>query len=464
MIRNNIPMRRGLLGRSALGLSLAMGIAAAGASGTPAFAQKAGAKASAKAPKIEFSKAFAAAAAELDKTVAGASANPAAAAARAQVSAAKTPAEKAAAGAAMDAALGGARAKLVAVNAAATTTGDKLKAGELTRNVGVLTGDVDLQHRGLVAMLNSGGLQPAQAGQIQYLAGVTAYQKRDYAGAISYLRPAMDSGYRDKDGLLQQVLADSYKRTGNTAEVMRLTQQDLRTAQAAGGRPSETSLRTALQAAYDARQAASANDLATQLVRYYPTARSWADGIMIVRALGQFPAQDNLDLMRLMARTGALSKREDYIEYIQDADPRRLPGETLKLIESGVASGQLKANDTFVAEARTTANARVTADRASLPGLERDARSGRATAVTIAGAADAFLSYGQPAKAEELYRIALGKPGVDNARVLTRLGIAQVDQGKFAEAQATFGRVDGQRKPLAQLWATYAASRVQPAG
>ena len=58
-------------------------------------------------------------------------------------------------------------------------------------------------------------------------------------------------------------------------------------------------------------------------------------------------------------------------------------------------------------------------------------------------AGDAFLSYQKPAEAEEFYTLALAKPGVDTPRVLTRLGIAQADQGKSAEAQATFAKVEG---------------------
>ena len=53
----------------------------------------------------------------------------------------------------------------------------------------------------------------------------------------------------------------------------------------------------------------------------------------------------------------------------------------------------------------------------------------------------------------------MGKPGVDQNRVLTRLGIAQIDQGKAAEAQATFAKVQGARAPVAKLWSAYAASK-----
>ena len=63
----------------------------------------------------------------------------------------------------------------------------------------------------------------------------------------------------------------------------------------------------------------------------------------------------------------------------------------------------------------------------------------------------------KPVDAEQFYTLALAKPGVDTGRVLTRLGIAQADQGKYAEAQATFAKVQGPRQPIAQLWALYAA-------
>lgn len=456
-MKSSVEVKRsGLFARTALGVALAMGIAGAATMGEPAMAQRK----NQSGPKIEFSSAFSKAAAELDKALGEASKNPAVQAATKQArdaGAAKNQAAKAAAAAQVDAALGGGKAKLDAAAAAASTSGDKLKLGEMTRTYGVLVDDLAMQHSGLVQMIDSGALQPQAAGQVQYLAGVTAYQQGDYAGVVRYLEPAMASGYRDPDGLIQRLLADSYKRTNNSVAAMKLAEQDIAAAKAAGGKPSEESLRTALQAAYDSKQAASATDLAAQLVQHYPDASSWNAAIAVTRALSSLPAQDNLDLMRLMSRTGAMTQRNDYIEYIENADPRRLPGESLKAIEAGVAAGKLNAGE--VAEWRKVASDRVSADRASLVGLERDARAASATGVTVAGAADAFLSYGEPAKAEDLYKIALNKSGVDRNRVLTRLGISQVDQGKGAEAQQNFAQVQGPRAPMAKLWSAYAATK-----
>ena len=43
---------------------------------------------------------------------------------------------------------------------------------------------------------------------------------------------------------------------------------------------------------------------------------------------------------------------------------------------------------------------------------------------------------------------------------LTRLGIAQVHQAKYDEAQATFGQVSGARTAVARMWSAYAETRV----
>jgi len=449
--------RKFLISRLALAVALSSGMAAALAP-APAFAAKKEAKAGA------FSKEFSAAAADLDKTVSGAATNPAVKAASDKAQAATTDAARTAAAAEVDAALGGVDAKLAAATAAASTPLDKLKAGELTRNVGVLKNDTVMQNKGLVMMIDSGAAQPQTLGQLQWLAGVTAYQSKDYAGAVKYLKPAYDSGYRDQQGMIDKVLADAYKRTNNSGAALQLSTDEIAKAKAAGTKPSDGALRTALQAAYDAKQVGAATDLSAQLVEYYPGVESWKTAFQVTRAINSMGAQESLDVERLMARTGALSTRGDYLSYVQDADPRRLPGEALKIMDQGVSSGKLSASD--VADYKSLAQGRVTADRNSLPSYEKDARSGSATFASINGAADAFLSYEQPAKAEEMYKLALAKaPAAEKDRVLTRLGIAQSDQGKYAEAQSTFAQITSPaRAPVAKLWTAYVKGKANPAG
>ena len=77
----------------------------------------------------------------------------------------------------------------------------------------------------------------------------------------------------------------------------------------------------------------------------------------------------------------------------------------------------------------------------------------------MVAAADALLSYGDDAKAAELYQRALAKPGVDSDVTLTHLGMAQIGAGDYAGAQASLAKVQGKRKPLAALWSIYAKAK-----
>lgn len=130
-----------------------------------------------------------------------------------------------------------------------------------------------------------------------------------------------------------------------------------------------------------------------------------------------------------------------------------------RIIDAGLAAGKLNASDVLVTKAQSTAKAQVGPARTDLAELEGDARAASAKALVAAAAGDMYLNFDEAAKAEEMYTLALTKPDVDTARVLTRLGIAQVGQGKFAEAKTNFDKVEGARAPIADLWGLYAATQ-----
>ena len=146
-----------------------------------------------------------------------------------------------------------------------------------------------------------------------------------------------------------------------------------------------------------------------------------------------------------------------YVAYVQLIDARLYPGETVRVAEQGIAHGALKADDTFVKDALTQARSRLNEVRNSLPGLSKDAAAApKGKVAQIAG--DTYLSFGQADKADELFTLALSKGVVDadKDRLLTRLGIAQIDEGKYADAKATLAQVGGIRAPIARLWTIYA--------
>lgn len=119
-----------------------------------------------------------------------------------------------------------------------------------------------------------------------------------------------------------------------------------------------------------------------------------------------------------------------------------------------------KGSDSYVEEQYKIASGRIAADRADLPALERDAKAGTAAYRTVVAAGDAFLNYGEYAKAALFYEKSLTLAGVDRNLALTRLGIAQIKAGDAASAAANLAQVEGTRAPIAKLWGAYAAQKV----
>jgi hypothetical protein len=462
-------IRSTLFTRSALGLALALGAVA----GTVVVASPAVAKEKAPAaPKIVPSKGFAALYAPMKTALDNAGkrqdvldAKTAVASAAAAVNAATSNTARAAARTNYDAAVKALGDKLTAEKTqldqlvpAISTPDDRLIFGQLAFTLGKLGEDKGLQRKGLQSSVDSGKLAADQALQYNFFVGALSYDMRDWPAARTALQTAITGGYKDND--VESLLAEAYINDNKPAEGLKVLET------AIGARTSavpEEWLRRGVVVAYKAKLADKVTYFGSKLVAGYPTTQNWALAIAVLRDTARYPSQETVDLLRLMDRTNSYLEGRDYVEFIQAADPRRAPGEVMKVLNAGLAAGKLKSNDVFVNEAKTVASGRIAADKASLPAAERDARAPSATAAVVMAAADAYLSYDNPAKAAELYQLALGKPGVDLPRALTRLGIAQTDLGQIPAAQATFAKIEGPRKALAQLWSAYAASKAAPA-
>lgn len=466
-------IRSSLFTRSTLGLALAIGLAAGGLTvSAPVQAQSKKKEKAPEAPKITPTKTFLPAFNALRTAVDNAAKRPDVVAARATVTSventyrtargAKARAEAKTAYDGSLSALGGLLTAemglLEATFAAVGNADDRFLAGQLGLSLGNLANDKSIQRRGLMAMIEGGKLPAAEVAKYQFYVGGLAFDTKDYAGARTAFQAAMAGGYTE--GGVEGLLAEAYINDNQPLEGLKVLQS---AAAKQGSAAPEELLRRGIVVAYKAKLANEAAGFGSKLVAGYPTKENWALTVAVIRDLNKFQSQEQIDLLRIMERTQSFAEARDYVEYIQAADPRRLPGEVLKIVNLGLASGKLSASDVFVSDAKTTSSGRISADKASLVGLERDARAGPASAATVMAAGDAFLSYDDPAKAEALYQIALGKPGVDMARVMTRLGIAQADLGKYAEAQATFAKVTGERAAIAQLWSAYANVKARPA-
>jgi len=367
-----------------------------------------------------------------------------------------------------------AKAKVAAVVAAAETADDRNAAGGLMLTVGTQTDDPAMQRQGLDMMIASGRSDAAKLGQFNFAAYQIANQTDDHAAARKYLEAAIAADY-SFDGTLADgtqkrfgaddmrvMVAESYFDQDDYAGGLTYLKTIIDQRAASGQPVPDTWIRRGLSVAYQNELAPQAIEFARLYAQYHPSEASWSDAISIQRNLVEYDAQATLDLLRLAARTNSLRDGRAYVDYIEAADARRLPAEVKRMVDQAVATGKLKQSDAFVVEVSQIASGRVAAEKADQPALERDARAANGTAVLASAAGDSFLSSGDAAKAEAMYRIALGKPGVDTARVLTRLGIALSDQGKSAEAIEAFGQVQGDRAAIARLWALHVQQKAAP--
>ncbi len=345
-------------------------------------------------------------------------------------------------------------AALPAMDAAIETDDDRFIAGNMTYITGRDTKDRALERKGVGMMLQSGKVPDDAKGSYNMLAGQLAYQDKDWDPARTYILAAIDAGYTENDP--QAIVAETYFNQEKPVEGLKYLGGVINKKVAAGEKVDESWLKRGVAIAYKADLPDASASFANMLVKYYPTPTSWGDAIAIQRNFFNYDSQQLLDLMRLADASKSMRNERDYVDYIDSADARRLPAEVNRVINEGLAAGLLNTKDVFISEAQGIAKGRLAGDKADLAGLESDAVKPTSNAVTATAAGDAFLSYQDYATADKMYTNALTKAGVDMPRVLNRLAIAQIGEGKYDEAKVNLVKVDGPRKQIANLWIIYA--------
>lgn len=351
--------------------------------------------------------------------------------------------------------------QLAPIEASVKTPLDRIIFGQWQYSVGNMAGDAATSTKGLQNMLASGQMPPEKALLVSTMLGQTAYTAKDYPSAIKILGPLVTNpAIQD---VVPEMVAESYAASGQPKQGLEALKSAIAARKAANAAVPDEWYSRAKQIAYNSKLAAESVEWGMLQVQVNPSQMNWLGATeLVLFNQTNFTGQEELDVYRLMDATGSLKLEpkftdRKYVAYLQLIDPRRYPGEAVRIAEQGIATGALKANDTFVKDALAQARPRLTADKASLAGLSKEAAASASGKVSLA-AGDTYLSYGEAAKADELYTLALSKGGVDadKDRLLTRLGMAQIGEGKYAEAKATLAKVGGNRVVIAQLWTSFA--------
>ncbi len=446
---------------SHVAMALALTLGVAGVAGVSAPAEAAQKKKQEKQSSLEISEGFQPHAVAIQELVNGTADNPELQAASEQAmtalnntlsandDAARTAAQSQlqAARARVDQLMGGVTAKMDAARPTLTTPDDKLFFGQMELNVGQKMADFGMQSKGINLMIDSGKLPAEELPRYYYFAGQTAYNAQDYTAARNALQKAVDGGYTENNA--EKLLVDAYFRDDMTAEGLTKLKSMIDARQAAGQPVPEGWAFDGLAASVNQGQTDQAYQwgLLTLQTDSRQQARNQAYKIVEVYT-PNFTDEEQLDLLRLMARDNGITDNRQALTYIELMQPLRRPGEAKTFTDT---SNQLPAGNTMVTEAK-----RVGADRydQTLRELNTDAKS--ASGNEALAVADTYLGYGKAAEAEAMYRKALETGAADKAKAQMGLGIALSDQGKMAEARQAFGEITGgNRASLAKAWIAY---------
>lgn len=441
------------IARGALAVALATGVAAGsmtlGATAAVAKDKKE------KAPKAgEYSAGFKTAAMPLQTTLT--SLEPLQKAAKESTGEAKKAAQ-----AQLKAAAAAAVPQVAAAEAAATTPQDKFTIGNWALSIGSAVGDSKMQQRGIQTMLDSGQIPAASLNDYKFFLGNLAYNNNDYATTVKVMPDVIAANY--PDDIAAEQLAEAYNKMGQPQQGLAALQSAIAARKAANGTVPQDWYSRASSIAYNAKLGAEATSWSREAALAYPTAMNWLAAAQLTREASQFTNQESLDLGRFMARSGAFNAdpkftAREYVEYIEAASKTGISNEVATMAQAGLTAGVLQKSDPFVNDALREGTAAAAKDKAALANDEKTARTapdGKRAAST----GDSYLSFGDAAKAEELFKLAVEKGGIDKDRVMTRLGIAQLDQGKYADAKATFAQVGGMRTDLGKLFAALADAK-----
>jgi len=331
---------------------------------------------------------------------------------------------------------------------------DRFVHGNLTFTTGQQLSDRALQLDGIARMLNSPFLPAVNKPIFLYVEGSYAFDRKEDQLAITKLSESYDLGYRD--GNIELLLGFAYNRQDKAVEAINWMERGIQSSQASGKEIDLDGLLSNMAlAAINSNDVNLINSTFKKILPQTNANTLWHDALAQLIRNSNYSEQENLDILRLMRENDSLLFAQEYVEYVEAIDPRRLPNEVIEVVKDGVAKGHIPQNDITFKDFLDIANGRVAADKADLPSAEADARK-QSTGNAARATADALFSYGEYQRAINMYQLAIEKGGINNDRALTRLGISQVKLGQYDDAKSSFSALTSpNRKNIGDYWMIY---------
>ena len=348
-------------------------------------------------------------------------------------------------------------AAIARARAAAKTPDDSFMVAQFALNSAQASGDQARLSSALDELITTGEAagQLSAADKVKYYGfqGSFAYQAKDYQKTERALSAAVAAGSTNAQDFA--VLADVQAKNGRPADALATIQKLIDANKASGAAiPNEYYARAADIASRGKMPQQFAN-ITTAWLAAYPARQNWHDALMIYRQLAALQGDADLDVLRLGRAAGVLplATQATYIDYAL-AVYLKYPGEAVAVLNEGIKAGKLsKASSKNTAEILALSEPKIGPDRASLPSSVTAANGAKASFKSVETTGDVFYGYNDFAKAAEMYKLALTKPGADPAMGNVRLGAALAQAGDKEGARAAFNAVTtGPYAVIANYW------------
>jgi hypothetical protein len=346
----------------------------------------------------------------------------------------------------------GAEAAIAKARTVATTPDEKYQIAQFALNAAQISGDQAKLSAALDEVISTGEASGrfTQEDRARYypFQGQFAYQAQNFPKAVEAMNKAVAAG--SKDSNVYVIIADSQSRNGQTAEAGASIQKAIDAERAAGKVPPESWFELGSRAAATAAQTETFVKVSTQWLAAYPSKKVWANVLNNYRAVGKLNQQVDVDLLRMARASGAIAMMpaREYNDLLLGVY-RAYPAEAVAVIQEGVAAKKLSMSDRDAKELLPISEGKVAQEKKT---LEADTKAAAAPAAKFNQAmsmGDVWYGYKDYARAAELYKVALTKPGVDANLANLRLGAALAQGGDKAGALAALNNVT--TRPLADL-------------
>jgi tetratricopeptide (TPR) repeat protein len=340
------------------------------------------------------------------------------------------------------------QAKAAAAETVASTKDDHYLIAQFQLQAGVANNDKAAIAAAIDKIAASGVLDTAKVSALYVGLGGSYFNDKQYPQASAAYQRALALDPRNLEA--GKMVGEALFAAGQKAEAAAAFQRAIQASVAAGQKPDEALVKRAVAVAYEV-QSPVAVDLARQWVAAYPSPGAWSDAVAIYTNLNHPDVEGTIDLLRLMQVTGSLKTASEYEQYARAAAELNNFNEAQAVVDAGVAAKVLNPSGADVRDLINGLKVKPKFTAADLATATKSAQSGMA----LLHIGDRYYAMGDYAKAVELYRMSMGKPGVDAGLANLHIGMALTRAGDKAGATAALSAATGPRAEIAKFWLTY---------